>query len=119
MFSCEFCEIFKNILLQETFGWLLLHNQKLQTKKYCRYLKFIERKSGSNEKVIVKKYLENFRPYVLRDMKDNLKTSGEWKIHLTIKTNFASITDSDVNNGRSSDMNDYFYVAVGHLKFEI
>ena len=52
-------------------------------------------------------------------MIDNLKTSGEWKIHLTIKTNFASITDSDVNNGRSWDLTDCFYVAVGHLKFEI
>ena len=26
---------------------------------------------------------------------------------------------SDVNNGRSSDMTNCFYVAVGHLKFEI
>ena len=26
---------------------------------------------------------------------------------------------SDVNNGRSSDMSDRFYVAVGHLKIEI
>ena len=27
--------------------------------------------------------------------------------------------DSDVNNGRSSDKSDRFYVAVGHLKIEI
>ena len=27
--------------------------------------------------------------------------------------------NSDVNNGRSSDMSDSFYVAVGHLKIEI
>ena len=30
-----------------------------------------------------------------------------------------SQVNSDVNNGRSSDMTDCFYVAVGHLKFEI
>ena len=33
------------------------------------------------------------RPYLL-DMIDNITTSGEWKIHLTMKINFVSSKDS-------------------------
>ena len=44
----------------------------------------------SNERATIKKYLQNIRPYILQDMINGLKTSGEWKIHLTMKTNFVS-----------------------------
>ena len=49
--------------------------------------------SGSDEKLTIKKYRENIRPY-LRDMIDNLKIFVEWKIQLTIKMNFVSTTGS-------------------------
>ena len=35
------------------------------------------------------KYLENIRPF-LREMIDDLKTPGEWKPNLRMKTNFVS-----------------------------
>lgn len=39
-------------------------------------------------------YLENIRPH-LRDTIDDLKKSGEWKMHLTMKSNFMSSTDNN------------------------
>ena len=39
-------------------------------------------------------YLEKTRPY-LRDMIDDLKKPGEWKMHLTMKPNFMSSADSN------------------------
>ena len=49
--------------------------------------KYIEYKSGKNEELTIEKYLESIRPY-LRDMMDDLKTSAEWKIQMTIKIDF-------------------------------
>ena len=39
---------------------------------------------------------ENIRPY-LHDMIDDIKKSGEWKIHLTMKMKFMSSKDGDEN----------------------
>ena len=36
-----------------------------------------------------------------------------------LERTIGSLKCSDVNNGRSSDMSDHFYVAVGHLKIKI
>ena len=36
-----------------------------------------------------------------------------------IERTIGSLKCSDVNNSRSSDMSDHFYVAVGHLKIKI
>ena len=47
----------------------------------------------SDEKSTFKKYLENIRSY-LWGMTDDLKTSGDWKIHLKMKRNFVSTTGS-------------------------
>ena len=41
----------------------------------------------------MEKYVENIRPY-LQDMIDDLKSSGEGKIYLTMKTNIVSTTGS-------------------------
>ena len=58
--------------------------------------KHMERKSECDEKLKIEQYLENIRPY-LRDMIDHLKTSGNWKIHLTIKIKFMLSKDIDEN----------------------
>ena len=51
---------------------------------------YIKYKIKGDEKLSIEQYLENVRPY-LHDMIDNLKISGEWKIHLTMKTNFMTL----------------------------
>ena len=48
------------------------------------------RKTNNRE---MEKYVENIRPY-LQDMIDDLKSSGEGKIYLTMKTNIVSTTGS-------------------------
>ena len=53
--------------------------------------KYIKCKSGSHGKLTIEKYLETIGPY-RQDMIDDLKTSGEWKIHLTTKMDFVSTT---------------------------
>ena len=56
--------------------------------------KYIKYKNESDEQLIFLKilqYLENIRPY-LHYLIDDLRTSGKWKIHLTIKINFVSTT---------------------------
>ena len=42
----------------------------------------------------MKGYLEKIRPH-LDDMIDDLKKSGDWKMHLTMKPKFLSSTDSN------------------------
>ena len=68
---------------------------KLKLKKIADIFddKYIEYTSGSDENLTIRKYLENIRPY-LQDMIDTLKTSAEWKTHLTMKINFMSLTSS-------------------------
>ena len=55
--------------------------------------KYMELQRYSDEKSTFKKYLENIRSY-LWGMTDDLKTSGDWKIHLKMKRNFVSTTGS-------------------------
>ena len=45
--------------------------------------KYLEYKSKVDEKHSIEQYHQTIRPY-LRDMIVNLRTSGEWKIHLTM-----------------------------------
>lgn len=55
--------------------------------------KYIKYESGSKEKLTINEYLENIGLYV-HDLIDNLKTSGEWKIHLTMKMKLVLATGS-------------------------
>ena len=58
--------------------------------------KYIEYESiGDKEKTLtIEEYLDMIRPY-LRDIINNHKTQGKWKIQLTIAINFISSKDSD------------------------
>ena len=49
--------------------------------------KYIECKSSGSKNTSIKQYLGKIRPY-LGNMIDNLRASGEWKIHLRIKVSF-------------------------------
>ena len=55
--------------------------------------KYIEYESGSKGKLTVKEYLKNIELYLCK-MINNLKTSCELKIYLTIKMNFVPTTGS-------------------------
>lgn len=44
-------------------------------------------KKEKDKKLSSKRYVENIGPH-LRNMIDDLKKSGEWKMHLTIKPKF-------------------------------
>ena len=50
-------------------------------------------KKEKDKKLSSKRYVENIGPH-LRNMIDDLKKSGEWKMHLTIKPKFISSTNS-------------------------
>ena len=52
---------------------------------------YIEYKSnGDKDKTLsIKDYLDEIKPY-LSDIKNDHKTQGEWKIHLTVAINFSS-----------------------------
>ena len=52
---------------------------------------YIEYKRKSDEKQSIEQYLEKVRPYLSNN---NLRTSGEWIIHLTTKINFVSSKNS-------------------------
>ena len=51
-------------------------------------------KGGKNKTLSIKDYLNMIRPY-LRDIINNYKSHGEWKIQLTMIINFISSNDSD------------------------
>ena len=62
-------------------------------------------------------YLEKIRSH-LRDMINDLKKSGEWKIHLTMKSKFMSLTDSDEKRTMYSK-NDNSAIMIGNNADEI
>ena len=53
--------------------------QKLVPVKHKRLIKI--------EKLSIEQYFINIKPY-LGNITDEIKKSGEWKIHLTMKVNF-------------------------------
>ena len=53
-----------------------------------------ESKGNKDKTLSIKEYLDMIRPY-LGDIINNYKTQGEWKIVLTMSTNFNSSKDSD------------------------
>ena len=64
---------------------------KFQSNNYIEY-----KSNGDKNKVLpVEEYLNKICPY-LKDIKNDLKKSGPWKIQLTIAINFiSSIDDND------------------------
>ena len=44
-------------------------------------------KQSNDDKIVINEYLQYIRSY-LWNIKDSLKTSGEWNIYLTMKMNF-------------------------------
>ena len=62
---------------------------------------------GNRKALSVKKYLNKIRPY-LKDIINNLKKSGTWKIELTITINFISSKDDNdeghVTHSKSGNM---------------
>ena len=53
-----------------------------------------ESKGDKGNNLSIDEYFDIFRPY-LRDMIDNHKARGEWKIQLTMQIIFVSFTDSN------------------------
>ena len=53
-----------------------------------------ESKGDKDPKISIYEYLDIFRPY-LRDMIDNQKARGEWKIQPTMQIIFVSFTDAN------------------------
>ena len=47
-----------------------------------------------DENILIEQYFEKIKPY-LGVMIDELKKSGEWKIHLTMKVNFMPSKDNE------------------------
>ena len=59
-----------------------------------------ESKGDKDAWLSIDEYFDLFRPY-LKDMIDNYKSKGEWKIQLTMKIIFVYFTD--VNEAREMD----------------
>ena len=57
---------------------------------------YIEYKSnGDKDKTLsIEYYIDDIKPY-LSDIRNDHKTQGEWKIHLTMEINFFSFKDSE------------------------
>ena len=53
-----------------------------------------ESKGDKGNNLSIDEYFDIYRPY-LRDMIDNHKARGEWKIQLTMQIIFVSFTDSN------------------------
>ena len=53
-----------------------------------------ESKGGKDNKLEIYEYFDIIKPY-LRDMIDNHKARGEWKIQLTMRIIFVSFTDAN------------------------
>lgn len=56
--------------------------------------KYIEYNSKGNENTLIEQYLEKIKSY-LGKMIDDLRVSGEWKIHLKMKINFLLLKVDD------------------------
>ena len=67
---------------------VILNN--FQSNNYIEY-----KSNGDKNKILsVEEYLNKIWPY-LKDIKNDLKKSGSWKIQLTIAINSSSIDDND------------------------
>ena len=65
--------------------------------------KYIEYKSKGDRKTLsVEEYLNKIKPY-LKNITNDLKESGTWKIHLTITINFISSKDDNDEMHSESD----------------
>ena len=80
---------------------------------------YIEYKSnGDKDKTLsIKDYLNEIKPY-LRDIINDHKTQGEWKIHLTVGINFFSSKDSAVIHTMDSK-SDNIEILIGNKTDEI
>ena len=65
--------------------------------------RYIEYKSKGDRKTLsVEEYLNKIKPY-LKNITNDLKESGTWKIHLTITINFISFKDDNDEMHSKSD----------------
>ena len=62
-----------------------------------------ESKGDRNKTLSVEEYLNKISPY-LKDIINNLKKSGAWKIQLTIANNFISSIDNDEDHVMHSNI---------------
>ena len=82
------------------------HYKPVRVSNFCSnsYIEY-ESNGDRNKTLSLEEYLNRIRPY-LKDIINNLKKSGTWKIQLTIANNFISFADNDEERVMHSKSND-------------